>query len=263
MSRYLRPLMNRKRTPAATLIPLASLLLAGCATLPLPILKAKDPPPVIVQTRDADEEFSELLATMRSDLTHMKERIAAATPPPAKAAQPRVDPAAMTAQLPTSRRSFDMTLLAMPVVGVHTYDLEDSWGNSRDGGRRRHRGIDIFAPRGRSVVAVADGTITYIGVQSKAGRCFWLSTEDGVAFFYAHLDTWAPGMYEGMEVRKGQVLGTVGNTGNARHTPSHLHFAVHRDDEAVDPYPLLTRGGLLLSSDEPVLSGGFGRGSSQ
>lgn len=263
MSRYLRPLMNRKRTPAVTLILLASLLLAGCASLPLPILKAQEPASIVVQTRDADEEFSELLATMRSDLTRMKERIAAATPAAPKVVQPRVDPAGMTAQLPAARRSFELTLLPIPVVGVHTYDLEDSWGDSRDGGRRRHRGIDIFAPRGRSVVAVADGTITYIGEQPKAGRCIWLSTEDGVAFFYAHLDTWSAGMYEGMEVRKGQVLGTVGNTGNARRTPSHLHFAVHRDDDAVDPYPLLTKGGLLIRNEEPVLTGGFGRGSSQ
>lgn len=256
--------MSIHRLPAVTLILLASLLPAGCASLPLSIpLIQDDPEPLVVATRDAGEELSELMATMRSDLTRMQDRTSAVASLAPKPVPQAVDPASMTSQLQPARRSFDMTLLLMPVAGVRPYDLSDSFGDSRDGGRRRHRGIDIFAPRGRLVVAVADGTITYIGEQPKAGRCLWLGTDDGVAFFYAHLDAWAPGLYEGMEIRKGQVLGTVGKTGNARRTPPHLHFTVLRDDEAINPYPLLTQGGILIRSREPILRGGFGRGGSQ
>jgi murein DD-endopeptidase MepM/ murein hydrolase activator NlpD len=131
--------------------------------------------------------------------------------------------------------------LRIPVVGVRTHDLSDSWHDPRDGGSRLHKGIDIFAPRGTEIVAAADGIISYIGDQPKGGHCLWLTTEAGTSFYYAHLDRWAPGLYEGMEVQSGDLLGFVGNTGNAIHTPSHLHFGINQNDEMVDPYPLLTR----------------------
>jgi murein DD-endopeptidase MepM/ murein hydrolase activator NlpD len=145
----------------------------------------------------------------------------------------------------------------MPVVGLSPWDIDDNFGDPRDGGRRRHRGIDLFAPRGTELVAVTDGTITYIGEQPKAGRCLWLVTDAGVAFFYAHLDHWASGIYEGMPVKSGALLGYVGNTGNAAHTASHLHFAVLEDDDAVNPYPLL-RQALRTAKATPALTGGFG-----
>jgi murein DD-endopeptidase MepM/ murein hydrolase activator NlpD len=132
-------------------------------------------------------------------------------------------------------------LLRMPVVGVRGSDLDDSWHAPRDGGARQHTGIDIFAPKGTEIVAVADGIISYIGDQPKGGHCLWLTTDDGPAFYYAHLDRWAAGLYEGMEVRSGDLLGYVGNTGNAIHTPSHLHFSVNQNDEMVNPYPILTK----------------------
>jgi murein DD-endopeptidase MepM/ murein hydrolase activator NlpD len=133
------------------------------------------------------------------------------------------------------------TALLMPVVGVRPHDLYNSWGDSRDGGRRRHKGIDIFAPKGTGVVAVSDGIVSYIGEQPKGGLCLWLTTEDGRSFYYAHLDRWAAGLFEGLEVRKGELLGYVGNTGNAKTTPPHLHFAVNDNDEMVNPYPILTK----------------------
>src|SRR5207244_3658291 len=117
----------------------------------------------------------------------------------------------------------------------------DSWHEPRDGGARLHKWIDIFATRGTEVVAVVDGIISYIGDQPKGGHCLWLTTENGASFYYAHLDRWAAGLYEGMEVQAGDLLGYVGNTGNAKYTPSHLHFGVDQNDEMVNPYPLLTR----------------------
>ncbi|MCU1244127.1 MAG: family metallopeptidase, partial [Acidobacteria bacterium] len=146
--------------------------------------------------------------------------------------------------------------LMMPVVGVRPGDLDDSWHAPRDGGVRQHTGIDIFAPRGTAVVAVADGIITYIGDQPKGGHCFWLTTENGSSFYYAHLDRWAPGMYEGMEVQTGDLLGFVGNTGNAIHTPSHLHFAINQNDEMVNPYPLLRGATIVRQARNHVQLGG-------
>lgn len=148
--------------------------------------------------------------------------------------------------------------LIMPVAHLHPTQISDSWGAPRDGGRRKHRGIDIFAPRGTEIVAVADGLVTFIGEQPKGGRCLWLTTEQGLAFYYAHLERWAPGLYEGMEVRKGEVLGYVGNTGNAIATPPHLHFSVVDGDESVNPFPLLRRS--KRSIPVPLLTGGFAAG---
>ncbi|MGZ4809851.1 MAG: M23 family metallopeptidase [Thermoanaerobaculia bacterium] len=152
-----------------------------------------------------------------------------------------------------------LSSLRMPVVGVKPLDLDDSWGAPRDGGSRTHKGIDIFARRGTQIIAVSDGIISYIGDQPKGGHCLWLTTENGASFYYAHLDRWAPGIYEGMEVESGDLLGFVGNTGNAITTPPHLHFAVNQNDEMVNPYPILERAVTVQQAHVHVeLSGGFG-----
>jgi murein DD-endopeptidase MepM/ murein hydrolase activator NlpD len=143
----------------------------------------------------------------------------------------------------------------MPVVGVMPVELSNSWGNPRDGGKRKHKGIDIFAPKGTPVVAVADGIVSYIGDQPKGGHCIWLATENGASFYYAHLDRWAAGLFEGMEVRSGDLLGYVGNTGNAKYTPSHLHFGVNQNDEMVNPYPILTHAVAVKRARVAVESG--------
>ncbi|MFN2239090.1 MAG: M23 family metallopeptidase [Thermoanaerobaculia bacterium] len=161
--------------------------------------------------------------------------------------------------LPT--RDAVLSSIVIPVANLRPRDLYDSWGAPRDGGKRKHRGIDIFAPRGTEILAVADGIVSYIGEQPLGGRCVWLATEQGVSFYYAHLDRWAPGLYEGMPVRQGTVLGYVGNTGNAISTPPHLHFSVVEGDESINPYPLLKGAGQIRP--RPVLAGGFTAGGSQ
>jgi murein DD-endopeptidase MepM/ murein hydrolase activator NlpD len=106
-------------------------------------------------------------------------------------------------------------------------------------------------------VAVADGIISYIGDQRLGGHCVWLTTENGAAFYYAHLERWAPGLYEGMEVQSGDLLGYVGNSGNAKSTPAHLHFGVNESDEMVNPYPLLKAAAPVQHARMHVeLSGG-------
>lgn len=146
-----------------------------------------------------------------------------------------------------------LTALPVPVVGVRPRDLGRNFGAPRDGGKRAHTGIDIFAPRGREIIAVADGVISYIGVQPRGGRCLWLSSESGHSFYYAHLDRWEPGLYQGMAVSRGRILGYVGTTGNAVGTPPHLHFAVLENDLPIDPYPLFQRASAAAGS---VAAGG-------
>lgn len=225
-------------------------LLAACSTTTTVVAT---PPP----SPSEDDDFSELIAQLRADLNRHNSRQVAKAPtltptaPSAKARDKEFAARAKSLFAPLTGSA-----LLMPVVGVEPFDLSNSWGEPRDGGRRKHRGIDIFAPRGTAVVAVADGIISYIGDQPKGGHCLWLTTESGASFYYAHLDRWAAGLYEGMEVRSGDLLGYVGNTGNAKYTPSHLHFAVNQNDEMVNPYPLLTRATVVKRARVTVESGG-------
>jgi peptidoglycan LD-endopeptidase LytH len=212
-----------------------SLALTGCASAPVPT-----PAPVASVMPAEDDDFSHLVAQLRSDLNRYNkreaERISATTPVPQSTVARDRDFAAKAKAL-----FAPLSALRMPVVGVTRTRLDDSWGDPRDGGERKHKGIDIFAPRGTAVVAVADGIISYIGDQPKGGHCLWLTTESGTSFYYAHFDRWAPGIYEGMEVESGDLLGFVGNTGNAITTPPHLHFGISQNDEMINPYPVLTK----------------------
>ena len=206
-------------------------LFTGCATTTAPQSS--------VAPHD-DEDLTQLIAQVRADLNRSNRRESDRKPAPT--ATPTHSSARDSAFADKARALFaPLSALRMPVVGVRGHDLYNSWGDPRDGGKRPHRGIDIFAPRGTPIVAVADGIISYIGDQPKGGHCIWLTTESGTSFYYAHLDRWAPGIYEGMEVESGDLLGFVGNTGNALTTPPHLHFAVNQNDEMVNPFPMLTK----------------------
>lgn len=125
--------------------------------------------------------------------------------------------------------------LAFPVAGSKS-NIGSLWGASRDGGRRRHQGIDIFAKKGTPVVAISDGIITLKDNTPIGGKTLWLKSEDhSWTAYYAHLDKHL--VKEGQRVRKGQVIGTVGKTGNARTTPAHLHFGIVKGKGWVNPLP--------------------------
>jgi murein DD-endopeptidase MepM/ murein hydrolase activator NlpD len=117
-------------------------------------------------------------------------------------------------------------LLAFPVKGMDTRAIQSGFGVERDGGRRAHRGVDIFAPRGTTALAAADGWVMRVETTKVGGNVVWIQpTFDNMRLYYAHLDTQlvVPGQF----VRAGEPIGTVGNTGNAITTPPHLHFGVY------------------------------------
>ena len=132
--------------------------------------------------------------------------------------------------------------LPFPLAGLDRGRMQSGFGVARDAGRRQHEGIDIFAPKGTPVVAVAGG-LARAGTNRLGGNVVWLyAPAEGRTFYYAHLDRAAIGPLA--MVRTGDRLGYVGNTGNARRTPPHLHFGVY-DGGAVDPWP-------FVQPDQPV-----------
>ena len=224
-----------------------SLCLTGCATNTRTSMV--EPQPVSIAPSDEDD-FSQLVAQLRTDLNRFNKRESERTS--SSSARGSINDKANALFTP-------LTSMRMPVVGITAHHLSDSWGDPRDGGERRHKGIDIFASRGTQVVAVTDGVISYIGDQPKGGHCLWLTTESGTNFYYAHFDRWAPGIYEGMEVQSGDLLGFVGNTGNAITTPPHLHFGISQNDEMINPYPVLERAVPVANAHVHVqLGGGYG-----
>jgi murein DD-endopeptidase MepM/ murein hydrolase activator NlpD len=126
--------------------------------------------------------------------------------------------------------------LRFPVNGLQSNAVQSYFGAERDAGARHHEGVDIFAPRSTPVLAVASGLATP-RVNRLGGNTVWLSTA-GTSYYYAHLESAA--ISAAQRVHEGDVLGYVGNSGNAASTVPHLHFGVYRWGRgAVDPLPLL------------------------
>jgi murein DD-endopeptidase MepM/ murein hydrolase activator NlpD len=118
--------------------------------------------------------------------------------------------------------------LDIPVEGVHRKDLRDTFAETR-GGTRPHEALDIMAARHTPVRAVEDGTIEKL-FNSKAGglTIYQFDPTQTFSYYYAHLDAYADGVHEGQRVRKDDVIGYVGSTGNAAADAPHLHFAIFR-----------------------------------
>ena len=139
--------------------------------------------------------------------------------------------------------------LAIPVQGVRPGQLVDTYTQARAGGARTHDAIDIMAPEGTPVLAAADGIVEKLFFSRGGGgiSIYIRSPDRRWIYYYAHLQGYAPGLAEGQTVRRGQVIGRVGHTGNANPAGPHLHFAIYRmepgekwyDGTAMNPYPLL------------------------
>jgi murein DD-endopeptidase MepM/ murein hydrolase activator NlpD len=128
-----------------------------------------------------------------------------------------------------------------PVGDPHTFG--DSFGAPRmmgTGYEHAHQGTDIMAPFGTPLLACERGLITEMGSDVLGGTKLWLKGESGTYYYYAHLSAFAEGLQEGDVVEAGDIVGLVGDTGNAKGGAPHLHFEIHPDGGmAVNPYPLL------------------------
>ena len=152
----------------------------------------------------------------------------------------------------TAARTLANKILAFPVKG-HERALRDNFDEKR--GSTPHEALDIMAPRGTPVLAVDDGTVAKLFKSVPGGNTIYLFDESGsLAYYYAHLDRYAPGLREGGKVKRGEVIGYVGSTGNARADAPHLHFTAYAlgadrkwwKGVAINPYPGLARRGDIV-----------------
>ncbi|WP_372167184.1 M23 family metallopeptidase [Xanthomonas axonopodis] len=177
---------------------------------------------------------------------------AAATAAPMAASAPLSDPApadmpaATTPAQPPAAAAPGSDLL-IPVQGIGASQLQDTFTDARSEGRV-HDAIDILAPTGTPVVAVADGTVEKLFTSDRGGLTIYQFEPGGkYCYYYAHLERYADGLAEKQPIKRGQVIGYVGSTGNANPAAPHLHFEIHRlgpekqwwKGEALNPYPVL------------------------
>ncbi|ONG41067.1 peptidase M23 [Alkanindiges hydrocarboniclasticus] len=130
--------------------------------------------------------------------------------------------------------------LPVPVQGVKPQQIADTWGAARSQGRS-HEGVDIFAKRGTPVLSTTEGMVMSVGINTLGGNVVWVLGPDMSRHYYAHLESYGQ-FKKGDWIKAGDVIGYVGNSGNARTTPPHLHYGIYRNAEgAINPYPYLSR----------------------
>jgi len=161
-------------------------------------------------------------------------------------------------------REVSLDQIMIPVAGVRADQLRDNFDDPRTG--HRHGALDIMAARGTPVLAAVDGTIRKLFTSRAGGLTIYEFDRAGTMnYYYAHLDHYAAALREGKDVKRGDVIGYVGSTGNAPEHAPHLHFAMSIlpptkewwKGEAIDPYPILMQRGVtkLASEPQPHLSG--------
>lgn len=159
---------------------------------------------------------------------------------------PRAAPSVSVTR-PAARAARDPII---PVAGVRPEQLTDTWGQSRANGAREHHAIDIMAARGTPVIAAAAGTVEKLFESREGGHTVYVRRADPAWIdYYAHLDSYAPDLREGVPVRQGQTIGAVGSTGDANPAAPHLHYEIKRMAAGekwylgtdVNPYPILHR----------------------
>lgn len=168
-------------------------------------------------------------------------------------------------QLPPPRASAPSGDLAgrnllIPVQGLRRDQLADTYDDARGGGLRRHEAMDIMAPRNTPVLAVEDGRIAKLFASAQGGLTIYqFDPTETYAYYYAHLESYARDLKEGDRVRRGQVIGYVGSSGNANPAGPHLHFAIFRltpekrwwKGDPINPFGLLG-GGAVFNREEPA-----------
>lgn len=151
---------------------------------------------------------------------------------------------------------YTVTIQSLPVMSfpVQDHGMNHIWsffGDGRDGGRRVHEGVDVFAPRGTPVLSSVHGTVRNVGTRDRGGLVVSITDEArGLVLYYAHLQEQLT--QRGARVGPGDVIGTVGNTGNAVTTPPHLHFGIYEPGwRAVDPWNFLYE----FETEPPAVTG--------
>jgi len=185
--------------------------------------------------------------------TPKSDSIGAMPPAHSKAAQPEVKPLLVSPQpLSNSVTDADLNYIAarnllIPAANVTASQLRDTYNQARSEGRQ-HDAIDIIAPQGTPVVATADGTVLKLFMSDKGGVTLYeLDPSGRYVYYYAHLMRYAEGVVEGKQLRRGDVIAYVGDTGNAGAGNYHLHFAISKissprqwsGGDPINPYPLL------------------------
>ncbi len=162
---------------------------------------------------------------------------------------PKIAPAPTPVPAPniSTNPSTSVPKLIVPVSGIGPHQLRDNYGDARSESRI-HNALDIMAARGTPVLAATDGVIRRIMFSERGGNTLYqFSSYGNLVFYYAHLDRYADGIVEGKQLKQGEVIGYVGDTGNAGAGNYHLHFAIwavsnpkefFRGDN-INPYPLL------------------------
>ena len=137
--------------------------------------------------------------------------------------------------------------LTLPVLGIKKDELRDTFDEMR-GGTRRHEAIDVLAPRHTPVLAVEDGKVARLFFSEAGGiTIYQFDPTESYVYYYAHLERYADGLKEGDRIKRGDVIGYVGTTGNAPRDTPHLHFAIFKLTEEkkwwqgtpIDPYSVL------------------------
>jgi murein DD-endopeptidase MepM/ murein hydrolase activator NlpD len=163
-------------------------------------------------------------------------------------------PSTTSARQPDTAETADLTRrqLLLPVQGVRPEALQDTFVDARGGGARQHEALDILAPRNTPILAVEDGKVVKLFLSKLGGLTIYqFDPTTTYTYYYAHLERYADGLKEGDPVRRGQVLGYVGTSGDAPADAPHLHFAIMRltpekhwwQGTALDPYPILRQSG--------------------
>jgi murein DD-endopeptidase MepM/ murein hydrolase activator NlpD len=239
-------------SPRARVLLLATLIFLALAVLLWYLSRRSHPTPATPITPPASSE----LPPAKNEGTGVA--TAPATPPPLDSApplssSPQSTPSSSSSDSANSQQT-NGTIesggqLTIPVAGVKPEQLQDTFTQSRSEGRT-HNSIDIMAACGTTVVAAADGQIIKLFQSDRGGiTVYQLGTDNRTVYYYAHLERYADGLAENRFARRGELIGYVGDSGNAGAGNCHLHFSIwlvtdpkrYWDGENINPYPLLTK----------------------
>jgi murein DD-endopeptidase MepM/ murein hydrolase activator NlpD len=202
-------------------------------------LHPADPPKAIARWEDGTDDLGSAVLDAAADQPRGTTGALADAPPSGAAAT--IGPTASSAGELNARE------LGMPVEGIVPDQLTRQFDQPR-GGARKHEALDILAPRGTPVKAVEDGRIARLFHSNAGGiTIYQFDPSERYCYYYAHLERYAAGLSEGDQVRRGQVIGYVGTSGNAPKDTPHLHFAIFRltadkrwwEGTPIDPYDVL------------------------